>query len=79
MALSPVSLHRALEGDMEVHDDEANHASGSSGSGSSSLAHLHHHGSDSFFNSTSSAAGGLNDPLLDDSVFHQVSQRHLFS
>ena len=67
LALSPVSLHRALEGDMDVNDPGSNEAGASSG-----LHNLHHH-AENFFSTSSSSSSALSDvPLLDESVFHQV-------
>ena len=79
LALSPVSLHRALEGDADEH------LTGSDGSGHQHSLHVGSGSADHFFSTSSSssassvaaaaaAAAELNDvPLLDDAVFHQVS------
>ena len=70
LALSPVSLHRALEGDIDANQDET--GSNNDVVNGSGLHHLHHHG-EGFFSNSSSSSSALSDvPLLDDSVFHQV-------
>lgn len=76
MALSPVSLHRALEGDMDaIPDDDPASNEGGVSSGLHNLHHHHHHShhGENFFSTSSSSSSALSEvPLLDDSVFHQV-------
>lgn len=76
MALSPVSLHRALEGDMDAipdSDPASNEGGVASGLHNLHHHHHHHHHGDNFFSTSSSSSSALSDvPLLDDSVFHQV-------
>ncbi|XP_032789273.2 uncharacterized protein LOC116926481 isoform X3 [Daphnia magna] len=77
LALSPVSLHRALEGDMDaIPDDDPASNEGGVSSGLHNLHHHHHHShhGENFFSTSSSSSSALSEvPLLDDSVFHQVS------
>ena len=73
MALSPVSLHRALEGDMDAIPDPASNEGGVASALHNLHHHHHHHHGDNFFSTSSSSSSALSDvPLLDDSVFHQV-------
>ncbi|KAI9563329.1 hypothetical protein GHT06_010790 [Daphnia sinensis] len=78
LALSPVSLHRALEGDMDaIPDDDPASNEGGVSSGLHNLHQHHHHHNhhgENFFSTSSSSSSALSEvPLLDDSVFHQVS------
>ena len=70
LALSPVSLHRALEGDGAVDVDDLNGVEKTSGV--ADVGGLDQQ-QDHFFSTSSSSSSALSDvPLLDDAVFHQV-------
>ena len=72
--MSPVSLHRALEGDVDVNDDDP--TNGDVVSGVSSALHHHLHHSENFFSTSSSSSSALSDVPLLESVFHQANIKH---
>ena len=68
--MSPVSLHRALEGDGAVDVDDLSGVEKSSGVADVGALDQQQ---DHFFSTSSSSSSALSDvPLLDDAVFHQV-------